>query len=400
MQKDCKNIAIVHPIMIIGGAERLVIDLALSLKSKDHKITLFTTSLDRKCAFQEVLDGTVDVQTFGNKIPNLIFNRFQLIMSIFKMFLLTIYMMLFKQRYDLYIVDSNPYVLPIFWIFRRKVIFYCHFPDALLAAEQTSILFKFYRFVMALIEEFCFLFVHSIWVNSQFTKSKFIECFPRLKKVSKTITVVYPCLNFSYLDEIAEEKSEKPFDLPNNYFLSLNRIEKKKKIELAIHAFAKMKQNSPQSNCKLIIAGGFVQSNFDCQSYYDFLLKEINSLGLNNDVLIFTNVSNYKKLALLKGCIATLYTPPNEHFGIVPIEAMYLSKPVICQNNGGPLESVGTDCGFLLEENSTLWAEKMLNLLSIYGLSKTMGSKAKKNVLEKFSFESFADIVNLKIKNI
>ncbi len=35
-----------------------------------------------------------------------------------------------------------------------------------------------------------------------------------------------------------------------------------------------------------------------------------------------------------------LYTPQNEHFGIVPIEAMAAGRPVVACSSGGPLESV------------------------------------------------------------
>jgi alpha-1,3/alpha-1,6-mannosyltransferase len=44
-----------------------------------------------------------------------------------------------------------------------------------------------------------------------------------------------------------------------------------------------------------------------------------------------------------------LYTPANEHFGIVPIEAMHLGCVVIACNSGGPLESIEDgETGFLL----------------------------------------------------
>lgn len=39
---------------------------------------------------------------------------------------------------------------------------------------------------------------------------------------------------------------------------------------------------------------------------------------------------------LLQNCLAVLYTPEREHFGIVPVEAMYNEAPVIACNSGGP----------------------------------------------------------------
>jgi len=48
-----------------------------------------------------------------------------------------------------------------------------------------------------------------------------------------------------------------------------------------------------------------------------------------------------------------LYTPENEHFGIVPVEAMYCGCIVLACNSGGPTESiVDAQTGFLLNADS------------------------------------------------
>ena len=46
------------------------------------------------------------------------------------------------------------------------------------------------------------------------------------------------------------------------------------------------------------------------------------------------------KVSLLRRSTAVLYTPCNEHFGIVPVEAMYLGRPVIATNSGGELSDL------------------------------------------------------------
>jgi alpha-1,3/alpha-1,6-mannosyltransferase len=59
-----------------------------------------------------------------------------------------------------------------------------------------------------------------------------------------------------------------------------------------------------------------------------------------------------------------LYTPENEHFGIVPVEAMHLGCVVIACNSGGPLESIKDQhTGYLLEPTPGLWAEKINRIL-------------------------------------
>lgn len=47
-----------------------------------------------------------------------------------------------------------------------------------------------------------------------------------------------------------------------------------------------------------------------------------------------------RKFELYSQCDSVIYTPPNEHFGIVPIEALEQRRPVIVIDSGGPSETV------------------------------------------------------------
>jgi len=52
------------------------------------------------------------------------------------------------------------------------------------------------------------------------------------------------------------------------------------------------------------------------------------------------SISSEKKEDLLARCLCVMYTPEEEHFGIVPLEAMAAGKPVLACNSGGPVESI------------------------------------------------------------
>jgi hypothetical protein len=52
-----KNIVFFHPDLGIGGAERLVIDAAVGLQERGHKVTIFTSHCDRSHCFEEARDG-------------------------------------------------------------------------------------------------------------------------------------------------------------------------------------------------------------------------------------------------------------------------------------------------------------------------------------------------------
>lgn len=58
------------------------------------------------------------------------------------------------------------------------------------------------------------------------------------------------------------------------------------------------------------------------------------------DVLFLLSVPSALKASLLKSARLLLYTPADEHFGIVPLEAMLAGLPVLACDSGGPVETV------------------------------------------------------------
>ena len=69
---------------------------------------------------------------------------------------------------------------------------------------------------------------------------------------------------------------------------------------------------------------------------------------------------------LLTNCSILLYTPAGEHFGIVPLEAMYCGTPVLAVNSGGPLETVEHGVtGWLVDGQPNAWSEVRLQCLGV-----------------------------------
>lgn len=58
-----KKIIFVHPDLGIGGAERLVVDAAVGLQSRGHKVTILTSHCDRSHCFEEARDGRCSFST-------------------------------------------------------------------------------------------------------------------------------------------------------------------------------------------------------------------------------------------------------------------------------------------------------------------------------------------------
>lgn len=135
--------------------------------------------------------------------------------------------------------------------------------------------------------------------------------------------------------------------------------------------------------------------------HYEELKNHSNELNLNDQVSFLRSVTDIEKVNLLKSSFCLLYTPINEHFGIVPIEAMYCEKPVIATNTGGPKETVSDQVtGFLVEPNTDEFAKKMSDLIMEKNLHSKMASAARTRVINNFSFYSFKQKFNNVLEEI
>ncbi len=107
------------------------------------------------------------------------------------------------------------------------------------------------------------------------------------------------------------------------------------------------------------------------------------------DVLFLLSVPAQLKTMLLNAATLLVYTPSNEHFGIVPLEAMLAGVPVLAANSGGPLETVvDGKTGWLRSVDDIYqWTEvmqKVLHGISIKQLQQ-IGEDGKRWVKDKFS---------------
>lgn len=77
------------------------------------------------------------------------------------------------------------------------------------------------------------------------------------------------------------------------------------------------------------------------------------------------SISNNDRTLLLESATILLYTPENEHFGIVPVEGMYNGCIVIACNSGGPTESIlHSRTGYLLSPDVEEWGKQITNVMS------------------------------------
>ncbi|CEO95934.1 Alpha-1,3/1,6-mannosyltransferase ALG2 [Plasmodiophora brassicae] len=403
------RIAFVHPDLGIGGAERLVVDAAVGLKRVGgHDVTIYTSHHDPGHAFAETCDGAVDVVVYGDFLPISLGGRFKIACALLRSVYLACRIVLRGQWPDLVFFDQISGCSPILWVMGVPLVFYCHFPDLLLS-QRTSLLKGLYRIPFDLFEQATTALADRILVNSKFTRTVFAETFRFIRVVPE---VLYPAINLDNYDKTFDRESSsaelplRSFDQSNDIvFLSINRFERKKGIELAIEAFALLRTcttPSAFSAAHLVIAGGYDPRVVENVEYERELKGIAEREGLrisdfpdvSGQVVFLRSFSEAQRSYLLNRCAAVVYTPQNEHFGIVPIEAMYARRPVIAANSGGPLESIvdgETGTGFLCRPVASEFAAKMKFILEHRGDANAMGARGRQHVIERFSLSAFSE---------
>ena len=282
-----KSIVFFHPDLGIGGAERLVLDAALGLKSLDHKITIFTSHCDPSHCFDEARDGmscfsrlyiletqayigskpgTLDVRVRGNSIlPATIFGRFKILLTILRQYhlLLTIFLNgeLSRLKPDAFFVDQLSAGIPILrWRSpETPILFYCHFPDLLLVRGRERWYKGIWRWPFDTLEGWGMRGADMVVANSGFTKSVVEGVWPWLRASEEGkgkrvgVGVVYPCVDTRGRAGDGAQEDRGLWE-GKKVVLSINRFEQKKDVELAIRAFAGLKEEERQG-VRLVIAG-------------------------------------------------------------------------------------------------------------------------------------------------
>ena len=374
------RIGIVHPELMIGGAERVMVDAALSLQDLGHRVTLLTAAHDRRRCFPETVDGSLDVRVIGRRLPAQLLRHLRAPLNIARM--MYVCARIDATKYDILLTDLVPHIVR--FLKQRTglpVAYYCHFPDCLLQ-RRVGPLYRFYRAPIDRLETNGMHAADKVFVNSRYTASVLAKVFPKLDGTE----LLHPGV------KISAPRSTPKFDTPSSrpLFLAIGRIVEQKNFAVAIDALARVNAHAPAMRARLVIAGGFDARSAGQPSALACLRRQIKRLRLDDSVEICPSCSAERMRDLMGECAAVVHTPANEHFGLVPLEAMAAGRPVIAVNAAGPTETViDGETGFLVANSAAAFASSMLTLARQPKRSAAMGLAGHEHVMKNFSRDRF-----------
>lgn len=123
----------------------------------------------------------------------------------------------------------------------------------------------------------------------------------------------------------------RPADKARTHLLVAGRIMWQKDVELAIDAYRLARDRGLE--LELVIAGAVDRKS-------DAHLTELRERASGLSVRFEVNPTDDQLVDLYQRAVAVVFTPPNEDWGIVPLEAMASGAPVIAVDSGGPREAV------------------------------------------------------------
>src|SRR5262249_52419874 len=152
--------------------------------------------------------------------------------------------------------------------------------------------------------------------------------------------VVYPGVDVEAYAGVPEAPEGAPV------VLAVGRFDRRKNLPLVVEAMAWAQRVEPAARARLLIAGGLDPNRAEDAA----VAREIEALAAERGVplTLERSPSDARRLELLAASRCVVHAALDEHFGLVPVEAMASGRPVVAVAAGGPLGTiVDGETGFL-----------------------------------------------------
>lgn len=301
-----KNLIIYDSLLINGGAESLTLTLCEAVENLD----LCVGFVNRDCFVQTpIISGLLTELIGATKIQGW--------QSIKLAFAFEQHKVSMISKYEKVIFSGASAPLAVKFRSQGSNLLYCHTPPRFiydLKQYYLSVIPFWQKPLLKLLIAYLQPKYETSVDKMDLIIANSINSQRRLKKhLNKDAIVIYPPCHtdkYSWLSQ-------------GDYYLSTARVEPYKRIRLIVEAFKTMPDK------KLVVASGGTE------------IDKLKALAKGHSNIRFTGWCDGNELKTLMGnCIATLYLPIDEDFGISPVESMAAGKPVIGVYEGGVIETV------------------------------------------------------------
>ncbi|MEM4366995.1 MAG: glycosyltransferase family 4 protein [Candidatus Anstonellales archaeon] len=376
------NLILVHPFLHQrGGGERVVLEI-----SKKFNPIIYTVLYDPKNTFEDF--NEYDIRILPKSLLEAPFffmkNDFRYSRAISAGF--RYYFSKLTEDYDV----INAHGTPSEWIRNRneRVLWYCYSPS-----REAYDLYDFRMKNLSLPQKV----LKSVFISGfRLTEESIVQKLEKIVAISE-ITNFRIKKYFKRNDaEVippgvdAEKFTNKGYE---KYFFYPSRIVPEKRFEYAIEAFKRFSKK--KKGWKLIIAG-FLADKPSEKEYFE----KIKELAKGFNVEFRLNLEEKDLKELYSNSYAVLFTPINEDFGLVPLEAMASEKPCISVNEGGPVNVIKEGrTGFLVNSPEEM-ADRMLYLASHSEENERMGKEGRKEIFRNYTWKVFLNRMERAFKEV
>jgi glycosyltransferase involved in cell wall biosynthesis len=245
------------------------------------------------------------------------------------------------------------------------------------------------KFISDLFPKLVTFFSDVVVFNSKATQDFMIHKYPKLQPKARVVLNGFDSNHIESSKDTFNEFRKRVFNANSDEVVIalVGRISRWKGHQLALDAFSKVVRNYPQ--CKLVFVGDTPpnQENFLImveQKIAEYQLKDkVVLIPFHNEInTIWESID-----------IAIVPSTEPEPFGLVAIEAMQASKPVIAANHGGLVEIVIPEVtGILFEPNNQeALAHALEELIGDSEKRNRLGKNGSQRAKEYFSLQTHSD---------
>jgi len=384
------KIAIFHNLPT-GGAKRSLYEWAKRLSS-NNTLDLY--------GYSSSSESYLDIRSFckktnyywNNPIKSTGFNIFSKFFLFIKLLTLSkkIAADIDSNAYDIVFIHHDIYVQsPLVLMFlQSKTVYYCQEPFRRVYEKQEFnyvsigatlgwLLLKFTDQILKALDNAAIKSANVVLANSNYSAKKIYEAY----KISPEVVYLGVDTNqFYFMPEIKKE----------NMVLSVGRLDYSKGHDFAILSLSLINENI-RPTLRIMCDS----RDSDYKSYLLDLAKK------NNVSIIIETIPEDDLCKVYNQSLFLISAQRNEPLGLVALESMSCSVPVIGVAEGGINETIiNNNTGFLVERNKEHFAQKIEQLLLDGELRKVLGVGGLKHIKSKWSWDISTTKINEKFREI